>query len=268
MSFTCALGEPEDRPLVVEVPHAGLLIPKAFEDELTGDPRTDADLYVDKLCADAPAYGATLLVAHLSRWVVDLNRSAEDIDPALFDPALASSALPRGAVWRVAMNGRALVRHRCTQEEIETRLDAYYAPYHRALDEEIARCRAKHGHAIVLAAHSMPSSTKRTRGDARPPRADVVPGTRGRTTASPAVIDTLDAVLRNAGLRVVHDDPYRGGHTTFRLGAPGNGVHVVQLELNRALYMDERTLEIDPVGFARVRAVLCQLFEALGDVTP
>ena len=76
-------------------------------------------------------------------------------------------------------------------------------------------------------------------GILRPERADVVPGTRGRTTASKAVIDALDRVLRSEGVRVVHDDPYRGGHTTARLGDPANGVHVVQLELNRALYMDE-----------------------------
>jgi N-formylglutamate deformylase len=120
----------------------------------------------------------------------------------------------------------------------------------------------------VLAAHSMPSMAKRTRGDSRPARADVVPGTRGRTTASPKIIDALDRVLRQEGLRVVHDDPYRGGHTTGRLGAPARGVHVIQLEINRALYMDERTLEIDKVGFARVKHVLGKLFGVLANMTP
>lgn len=268
MSFTCEPAAGAQRPLLVEVPHAGLDIPEAFAPMFSGDPRRDADLHVDALCASAGVYGATRLVAHLSRWVVDLNRADDDLDPALFEPAQATSSHPRGAVWRVSMSGAPLVHGASTQDEIEARLDAYYRPYHRALDREVARLRDAFGHVIVLAAHSMPSSGKRTRGDARPPRADVVPGTRGRTTASPRVIEAIDRVLRDAGLRVAHDDPYRGGHTTGRLGRPAHGVHVVQLEINRALYMDERTLAIDETGFTRVRAVMGRVFEALAHLTP
>lgn len=266
MSFSCEPGVGAERPLIVEVPHAGLVIPEAFAIDADIDPRADADLYVDALCEDAPAYGATKLVAHLSRWVVDLNRGADDIDPAVFEPSRALSASPRGAVWRVTMNGRPLIRRRTTVTEIAARIDAFHRPYHAALDAEVERLRSAHGHVVVLAAHSMPSAVRRSRGDSRPPRADVVPGTRGRTTASPTVIDAIDRVLRAEGLSVLHDDPYRGGHTTARLGDPSRGVHVVQLELNRALYMNERTFEIDEAGFRRVRAMLGRLFAELAEL--
>jgi N-formylglutamate deformylase len=268
MSFSREPGVGAQRPLIVEVPHAGLVIPETFGFDADIDPRADADLYVDALCEDAPAYGATKLVAHLSRWVVDLNRGDDDIDPALFDPSRAVSASPRGAVWRVTMSGRPLVRRRCAPSEINARLDAFHRPYHAALDAEVERLRLEHGYVIVLAAHSMPSAVRRTRGDARPKRADVVPGTRGRTTASPRVIDAIDRVLRAEGLSVMHDDPYRGGHTTSRLGDPARGVHVVQLELNRALYMDERTFEIHEAGFRSVRAMLGRLFTELAEIVP
>jgi N-formylglutamate amidohydrolase len=235
------LGRPA--PLVVEIPHAGTEVPEDIADSLLVDPRDvrrDADLYVDELFRSAPAHGAVYLAARISRYVVDLNRFEHDVDATVV-PALPSARMqmPRGLIWRETTDGRPVLKRPLTPAELEARLDRYYRPYHAALASEIQALRARHGYVVVLSAHSMPSVARPAPGEPAQRRADVVPGSRGRTTAAARVIDTVETHFRAAGLSVRHDDPYRGGATTVRWGQPYDGIHAVQLELNRALYMDE-----------------------------
>jgi N-formylglutamate amidohydrolase len=140
---------------------------------------------------------------------------------------------------------------------VERRLDAVYRPYHRALQALLQRKLARFGHVVLLCAHSMPSQPRPaphgTRQPAPPPRADIVPGTRGRTSALAPVIDRVDAHARAHGFSVRHDDPYRGGYSTATYGRPAQGVHAVQIEIARRLYMDETSLRIDVQGFRIVR---------------
>ena len=124
----------------------------------------------------------------------------------------------------------------------------------------------EHGRVVILAAHSMPSAGRRVFGGRQVRRADVVPGTRGRSTADGRIIDFIDAHFRGAGLSVKHDDPYRGGWTTSSYGAPKRGQHAIQIELNRALYVDERTMEIKRDDFARLQGILDQLVRKLGEL--
>lgn len=247
--------------LVVEVPHAGLWIDPealAFTVAPARSIARDADLYVDQLVQDAPGEGATLLVAHVSRFVVDLNRAEADCDSeAVVGGGRAPS--PRGLVWRLTTDGDPILTEPIPRRELERRLDAIYRPYHRTLQALLQRKVDRFGFAILLCAHSMPSQPRpapeggKTGPTAPFYRADLVPGTRGRTSAAGLVIDRVDAHGRALGWSIRHDDPYRGGFSTGFYGRPARGVHAVQIEIARRRYMDETSLRIDPTGFRAVR---------------
>ncbi|MEZ4337166.1 MAG: N-formylglutamate amidohydrolase [Sandaracinaceae bacterium] len=264
-----SLVEPEDdreTSVVVEVPHAGLAVPDLVRHELMVPRETrlrDSDIYVDALCAKAPSRGATLLCAHVSRYVVDLNRAPDDVDhdtvPDHPDPR---GVQPRGVVWRLTSEGQPALRRPLSYAALTRRLARYHAPYHQALDARLAGKRARFGHAVLLAAHSMPSVSRVGGRGAR--RADIVPGTRGRTTADARVIDLVGAHFREAGLSVRHDDPYRGGWTTATYGRPDEGWHAIQLEINRALYVDEETSRPKDGDFEAIEALVLALVEKLG----
>lgn len=260
----------EPTPVLVEVPHSGLRIPTEIERELDASPLAvlrDSDLYVDQLYARAPSFGATLLVSRVSRYVVDLNRGPDDVDSAAVPRHPKARHIPaRGVVWRARTDGTPLLRTPLTVDQFSRRLEHYYEPYHRTLDDVASQIRQKHGHVMVLAAHSMPSEGRRVLGGEPVPRADIVPGTRGRSTADGRIIDLIDAHFRQAGLSVKHDEPYRGGWTTAHYGAPKQGRHVVQIELNRALYVDERSSEIKKRDFAALQTVLDKLVVKLGEM--
>lgn len=260
----------EPTPVLVEVPHSGLQIPPEVDLELDASPLSvlrDSDIYVDQLYADAPNFGATLLVARVSRYVVDLNRGPEEVDSAAVPRHPKARQIPaRGVVWRASTDGKPLLRAPLSVEQFSRRIDRYYRPYHSALLEVSNDIRDRHGHVVVVAAHSMPSYGRRLLGGKSVRRPDIVPGTRGRSTADGRVIDLVDAHFREAGLSVKHDVPYRGGWTTGHYGAPKLGRHVVQIELNRGLYVDEDSSEIKAREFAELKTLLSKLIDKLGQV--
>jgi N-formylglutamate amidohydrolase len=271
-----------ESPVIVEVPHAGLEVQAPFLEPLTAPARSiarDADLYVDALYQDAPADGATVLVARASRYVIDVNRSEGDVDGEVVEGGRADVRMQHGLVWRATSEGEPALARKLSRAELEERLDLVWRPYHRELAAIIERKRARFGIAVVLAAHSMPSADRVSRppgrqdagsGSAGPVssgsanrRADVVPGSRGRKSASGRFIDLVDTLAKNQGWSVRHDDPYSGGFTTQHYGRPAEGVHAVQVELSRRLYLDEETLRPSP-GFDAVRAWCRGLAQALG----
>jgi N-formylglutamate amidohydrolase len=253
-----------ETPVIVEVPHAGLVVPSDVRAQLLVSDAVllrDSDLYVDRLFSRAPERGATLLASRVSRYVVDLNRAPDDVDrQTVRDHPAPRPTQSRGVVWRATTEGQPAIRESITFAELERRLALYHAPYHAALEAEIARKVARFGHAVVVAGHSMPSAGKGGVGR----RADIVPGSRGRTTAADAVIDLVEHTFASAGLSVKHDDPYRGGWSTQRYGHPERGVHAIQIEINRALYADESTGEPSASGVAKVESLLLTLLDALG----
>ena len=257
-------------PVLVEVPHSGLQVPPEVESEIDATPSAmlrDSDIYVDQLYQNAPENGATLLVSRVSRYVVDLNRGPDDVDSAAVPRHPKGRHIPaRGVVWRARTDGTPLLRAPLTVQQFTRRLELFYEPYHRMLREVASQIREQHGRVVIVAAHSMPSSGRRMLGGGEVRRADVVPGTRGRSTADGRIIDLIDSHFREAGLSVKHDDPYRGGWTTSSYGAPKRGQHAVQIELNRALYVDEHTSEIKPRDFAQLQTVLDQLVGKLGEL--
>jgi N-formylglutamate deformylase len=256
----------EDSPVIVEVPHAGLGLDAQTLNWLVAPARCvarDADLYVDQLFAEAPAAGATLIAAHISRYAVDLNRSIDDYDGQTVVGGPAGDR-PRGVVWRLTSEGLSVLAERLPPEELERRLASYWRPYHEALERLVERKRRRFGAAVLLCAHSMPTPRNRGLRALVPAQlADVVPGTRGRTSAAAGLIDCVDETARAHGLTVEHDVPYRGGFTTGHWGRPAERVHAVQIELARRLYMDEQELTVDAQGFERIKGFSLDVVERL-----
>ncbi len=240
-----------DSPVLVEVPHAGLNIDAESAAwmiaPIEGAAR-DADLYVHELFADAPNLGATLLVSNVSRYVVDLNRGPNDYDSrsVLNGP---QADRPRGIIWRLTSANQPVLRQPLPYSELRRRRDQFYTPYHQALTNIMDRKRRRFGFAVMLCAHSMPSPRRNRR---RRPPSDVVPGSRGRTSAAARWINIIDRSCHDAGFVVRHDTPYKGGFSTGHYGQPRQRWHAVQLEIARRLYMDERTLA-HTAGMTRVR---------------
>lgn len=234
----------DETPVVVEVPHAGVYVDPVSLATMAGSMRAvgrDADLLVDDLFVDAPEFGATLLSATHSRLVVDLNRGPSEYDGVAVEGGQGAQ-VPRGVIWRTSTEGEPLLFERLSKAELARRLQTIYEPYHAALREELDRKRERFGYVILLCAHSMPSTGRRGHIDVGTGRADVVPGTRGRTTAANALIDAVDATATRLGFSVKHDDPYRGGFSTGHYGRPSEHVHAIQVELARRIYMDEDRL--------------------------
>jgi N-formylglutamate deformylase len=277
-----AIFEPRsgESALVVEVPHAGLFVDPeslAFTVAPARSVARDADLYVDELFQDAPAGGATLIVARTSRYVVDLNRAESDFDSESVEGG-SPTASPRGVVWRLTTDGEPILCARLPHTELVRRLDAVHRPYHRALGRLLQRKVDRFGFAVLLCAHSMPSQPRPAplSGGAMPRpapqfpifRADLVPGTRGRTTAAGLVIDRVEACGRAFGWSIRHDDPYRGGFSTGHYGRPAQGLHAVQIEIARRLYMDETSFRMDAQGFRAVREFARALVSSLAFADP
>ena len=247
-----------ESPVIVEIPHSGIDIPPQFLEPIIAPARAlgrDADLYVDTLYGDASAEGATVLVARTSRYVIDLNRSEADVDDEVVEGARADIRMQHGLVWRSTSQGEPALARKLNRQELGERLDRVWRPYHDALSALVERKRARFGMAVVVAAHSMPS-TDRPIGSCRSApreRADVVPGTCGMTTAHRRFVDPVESLARSQGWALRHDDPYSGGYTTKHYGHPGEEIHAIQIELARRLYLDEETLRTT-ARFETVRA--------------
>jgi N-formylglutamate amidohydrolase len=255
-------------PVLVSVPHAGLEVPPAVRESLLVDDsvlRADADLAVDELWREAPAAGAALLVARYSRYVVDLNRAAGDVDSlSVPEHPFPLADARRGVVWRLSTCGRPALARPLTLAELRERLARYHEPYHAALRDSLAELRARHGHAVLLDGHSMPGTARGENGGRR--RADIVPGCDGGATCAGALLDATCRFFRDRGYSVKVDDPYRGGFITRQFGRPADGVHALQIEVNRELYLDPLTLEVKPRGLARLRADLGAFLHSLREL--
>lgn len=260
-------------PLVLASPHSGLRYPPAFLEMSRlsrPDLRLSEDSHIDTVFQDGPDLGVPLLSALFPRVYVDVNRARLELDPAMFSDPLPPEALTDtarvksglGTVPLVAGEGQYIYRDKLSFAEAERRLRLCYDPYHAALSGLIAETLARFGHCIVLDCHSMPSSSVAGMGG-RHGAPDVVLGDRKGASCDSAVTRAAESVLKRAGFRVRRNEPYAGGFTTSHYGRPRLGVHVLQIEINRAIYMDERTRAPLP-GMRRIIAVVPALIEALG----
>lgn len=266
MHFSVTEPSRGETPVIVEVPHAGLGLDPESLAWTTAPARSvghDADLYVDALFRDASKAGATLLAAQLSRYVCDLNRGETDVDEISAVNGTGRRA-PHGLIWRQTTSEQPALLRTLPESEVRRRITCFYRPYHEALRTLIERKLKRFGTAMLLCAHSMPSRSRRPSAGA--PSAQVVVGSRNRTSADGTYIDLVADLASERGWSTAHDDPYAGGFTTRHYGEPARGVHAVQLELSRALYMDEASLATSPVGFGETVEYCQGLVARLGEL--
>lgn len=260
-------------PIVVDVPHAGEWIPdEAHEEMVVGDKvlRRDLDLYVDQLWQDAPDCGATLIASKVSRYVVDLNRAADDISPEAVEGGKRQDKpgyyQDRGVVWRTTTAGTAVMDEPMSPEAFQRRLDRFYHPYHAALSKEIERVKRQFGFCILVDGHSMPSEGRQKHSDPGRRRADIVPGDVDGNSCARMVRWTVVQHYREADYSVKPNDPYKGGWITRHYGQPEADVHALQIEVNRDLYMDEESFEIKDAGLGKLREHCADLLPKLADI--
>ncbi|MGH7042245.1 MAG: N-formylglutamate amidohydrolase [Acetobacteraceae bacterium] len=257
-------------PVVFASPHSGRAYPPEFLAAARLDPlglRRSEDSFVDRLFAEAPAYGAPLLAACFPRAFCDANREAWELDPAMFEdrlPGFVNTTSPRvgaglGTIPRVVASGEVIHRTRLLFAEAERRVHGCWQPYHAILAALIGATRALFGVCLLVDCHSMPSPIGSGATSAGP---DMVLGDAHGTTCAPAVTRFVEQVLRDLGYVVRRNDPYAGGYVTRHYGLPREGVHVLQLEVARGLYMDEARIETLP-RFDLLREDLTRLIERL-----
>lgn len=265
-------------PLIFSSPHSGTVYTSAFVASSRLDPvtlRRSEDSFVDELFAGASAAGAPLLKALFPRAYLDVNREPWELDPAMFDgplPEFVNSRSPRvggglGTVARVVANGADIYRAKLSFPEARRRVETLYVPYHAALEDLVTRAVARFGRAALIDCHSMPSVGGPMDRDPGKRRADFVLGDCHGQACAPALIEAAEAHLKRAGFAVTRNDPYAGGHITRHYGKPRGGRHALQIEVNRALYMDELRIA-KTAGFASLRAGMDALVAALAEVAP
>jgi len=238
-------------PVAFNSPHSGCVYPRAFLAAARLDLailRRSEDCFVDELLVGIVPRGNPLMRAHFPRCFVDVNREPYELDPRMFDGRLPSFANTRsmrvagglGTVARVVGDAQEIYDQRIPVDEALRRIEGLYKPYHRALRKLMSRIHRDFGTAVLVDCHSMPSAAGPK--DERP-RADIVIGDRYGTSCLSIIADTIEMTMRERGYSVSRNKPYAGGFITEHYGNPAAGLHSIQLEINRALYMDERRLE-------------------------
>ena len=264
--------------VVLASPHSGRDYPPDFIAQARLDAlslRRSEDSFVDELFAGGPARGAPLLRALFPRAYVDPNREPYELDPEMFEdplPAHANTKSRRvraglGTIARVVANGTPIYRRKLRFAEAEARIRGLYRPYHAALAGLIRETLDGFGCAILLDCHSMPSIGGPMDADPGAARVDMVLGDRHGHACDPVVTAVAARVLGGQGYLVRHNAPYAGGYTTRHHGQPRLAVHALQIEINRALYMDEERFERSR-GLGVVASHMSSLVEALGSIDP
>ena len=241
-------------PLVFSSPHSGSVYPRRFLDSARLDAtalRRSEDAFVDELFAGVAALGAPLIRARFPRAYLDLNREAYELDPRMFDgrlPAFANTRSVRvagglGTIARVVGESQEIYAGRLSVTDALARIERLYKPYHACLRELLERAHRRFGIAILVDCHSMPSMPSAALGADKRVVTDFVVGDRYGTSSAVAFIEVLERAMRSRSFIVQRNKPYAGGYITEHYGAPQAGIHAIQIEINRAVYMDEGRLE-------------------------
>jgi N-formylglutamate deformylase len=257
-------------PIIFNSPHSGAAYPPDFL-AATRLPlatlRRSEDSFVDEMIAGLTANGFPVVRVNFPRSYIDVNREPYELDPRMFASRLPGFVNTRsmrvagglGTIARIAGDGQDIYRERLDVDDALGRIEALYKPYHRALRRLIDKARGQFGVAVLVDCHSMPSiGLTRT----EPPRPDIVIGDRYGISCAATVTQTVETTLSGRAHAVIRNKPYAGGFITEHYGNPLHGVHAVQIEVNRAIYMDEDTRTRKP-GLARLAADFAALAEAL-----
>ena len=267
--------EPQNRtaPVVVSSPHSGSVYPDDFVAASQLDPltlRRSEDAFVDELFVNVTRAGAPLLRAHFPRAFLDVNREPYELDPRMFDGRLPLGANTRsirvagglGTIARIVGDTQEIYRRRLPVAEAIRRIDLLYRPYHRELRRLVDHTWRDFGRAILIDCHSMPSSSVpgQVNRNEDGPRADFVIGDRYGTSADGAYVACLEDALQRRGYVVRRNKPYAGGYITESYGAPAMGIHAIQIEVNRGLYMNESLIEKHS-GFEALQIMLGEVLD-------
>ena len=267
-------------PVVFASPHSGRDYPPEFIAASRLNVvslRRSEDAFMDEIFAAAPDFGAPLLCARFPRAYVDANREAFELDPAMFTdplPDYVNTRSPRiaaglGTIARVVTDGEDIYHEPLRFEDALGRIEALYRPYHKALQGLLQATQERFGGCLLVDCHSMPSGQlvpELGAGDGNKP-ADMVLGDCFGTSSAPVVTDIAKAALEASGFTVALNKPYAGGFTTRHYGRPRKGIHVLQVEINRALYMDEKLVRRGP-GLPALKCRLGPLMRALANIDP
>jgi len=256
----------QDTAVIFSSPHSGRDYPEAFLASSALDAkviRSSEDAFVEHLFDMAPQHGAALLAARLPRAFLDLNRAHDELDPGLIEDVVRGAHNPRissglGVIPRVVAGGRAIYRGKIPLAEAEARIARYWHPYHTALRGLIRDTRAEFGEVIVIDCHSMPHEAIEAHGRPGQPRPDEELGDRFGLATSAEVRGHDEAAPQRAGFRVARNAPFAGAYITQAYGRPSVLQHVVQVEIDRSLYMDEVKIEPSP-GFAAFREMMADV---------
>jgi N-formylglutamate amidohydrolase len=255
---------------VFNSPHSGAVYPTAFLRASRLDERAirrSEDAFVDELFIGCLGAGAPLMRAHFPRAFLDVNREPYELDPKMFDGRLPSYANVRslrvagglGTIARIVSEQEEIYAERLSVAEGLERIETFYKPYHATLRKLLARTHVTHGYAVLIDCHSMPSVV---RGQDMRHRPDIVLGDRYGTSCHPDVVETAGRILRDLGFAVARNKPYAGGFITEHYGKPGKQLHALQVEVNRALYMDEKAHE-KTSGFAHLQGAFAEFSRRL-----
>ena len=264
-------------PMIFASPHSGREYAADFLAQAVLDRqaiRSSEDAFVDDLFGMAPEMGAPLLAARAPRAFIDLNRAADELDPGVIEGIARAPHNPRissglGVIPRVVAGGRSIYRGKLSLSEVDARLKRFWHPYHKALAGLVEEVRAECGQAVLIDCHSMPHEAIEAHTRPGQPRPEVVLGDRYGATAGREVMERVEAAFAGAGLRVGRNAPFAGAYVAQAYGRPSRGVHVVQVEIDRALYMDE--VRVEPLaGFAEfqslIAGVVAELVSGAGKV--
>ena len=256
-------------PLVLDSPHSGTQYPDDFRPAVSRDILRQAeDAFVDELYGSAPSMGATLIAARFPRSYIDPNRSILDIDTSLLDgswpgPAIASrkTQLGIGLIWRILDSGETIYDRKLSVDEVKRRIVDYHQPYQKAVKEALDHAYSHFGAVWHLNCHSMPAVSGRISEEGPgKPRADFVLGDRDGTTCDAEFTALVATLLRDMGYDVKVNDPYKGVELVRAFSDPKASRHSLQIEVNRRLYMDEKSRERVP-AFAVLKANLDRMTE-------
>lgn len=243
--------------MVVSSPHSGQIYPSCLLRATRLHPnqlRRLEDAFVDHLFDMAPGIGVPLLRARFARAFIDANREASEFDPELIDEPLPPHANGQSAKAKAGLgtipsriSGQPIYRSRLSLDDVERRVRLAYWPYHHALQQLLDEGQRCFGQVLLLDCHSMPSfnaSGTLSQGNSGSGMIDIALGDRFGSSCAPSIISLAESFLSDQGLRVTRNRPYAGGHITAHYGQPHIGIHALQIEIRRGLYMDESKLRL------------------------
>ncbi|MFC3182065.1 N-formylglutamate amidohydrolase [Cypionkella sinensis] len=265
--------ERQNTAVVFASPHSGRAYSAAFLAQTvlsSAAIRSSEDAFVDQVFGSAPRHGAPLLVADVPRAYLDLNRAPDEFDPAVIEGIARVPHNPRissglGVIPRVVSGGRLIYRGKLPLAEAEARITEVWHPYHRALRQLLEETHASFGEAVLIDCHSMPHEAIEGHGRPGQPKPDVVLGDRFGAAAGRHVMDAVEAAFKRAGLRVARNTPFAGAFIAQSYGRPSARRHVIQVEIDRGLYMDEATIT-PHAGFDDFRALMAEVIAEIAGI--